>query len=169
MNRYYWIALCLATISAMTLSVIWILGSSNQEQREIIGVLFTVVGVFVTIIFGILGYIESKRKNANLEISIQSPKREFLSDLLNKENSILYYLANLEATLDSVSKFIPLSTEYEHDSDENIIHLLQSFEWAKRENRFSLETITKKPIDFISAHEHFQRYCQVPILYTKAK
>ena len=142
----------------MTLSVIWILNLSNQEQREIISVLFTVVGVFVTIIFGILGYIESKRKNANLEISIQSPKREFLSDLLNKENSILYYLANLEATLDSASKFVPLSTEYEHDSDENIIHLLQSFEWAKRENRFSLETITKKPIDFISAHEHFQRY-----------
>ncbi len=94
MNRYYWIALCLATISAMTLSVIWILGSSNQEQREIISALFTVVGVFVTIIFGILGYIESKRKDANLEISIQSPKREFLSDLLNKENSILYYFGS---------------------------------------------------------------------------
>ncbi len=158
MNRYYWIALGLATILAMTLSVIWILNLSNQEQREIISVLFTVIGVFVMIIFGILGYIESKRKETNLEISIRSPKKETVSDLLNKENSILYYLANLEATLDSVSKFIPLSTEYEQDSEDNIIHLLQSFEWAKKENRFSVETITKRPIDFISAHEHFQRY-----------
>jgi len=158
MNRYYWIALGLLTVLAMTLSVIWILDSSNQEQREIISVLFTVVGVFVTIIFGILGYIESKRKVTNLEIFIPSLKKETVSDLLNKESSILYYLSNTEATLDSVSKFVPLSTEYEQDSEENIIHLLQSFEWAKKENRFNLETITKTPIDFISAHVHFQRY-----------
>lgn len=158
MNRYYWIALCLILILLTALSTIWILGLANQDQRETMSVLFTVIGTFAAIIFGILGLIESKRSETNVAISIPSPKKEIVSELLNKENSILYYLSNLEATLDSVSRFVLLNTEYEQDAEENIIHLLQSFEWAKREHRLRLETVTKKPVDFVSAHEHFQRY-----------
>ncbi len=160
MNRYYWIAITLTLLFVVSIGIIWSLDLTNQELQtriEFTLQIFTAIDVIGAIIFGILGLInQSKKNDIKVEMSVSMPK--VVSNLLGKDDSISHYLSNLEASLDSVSKFIPLSAEYEQNSEDNIIHLLQSFEWAKRENRFSLETITKKPIDFISAHEHFQRY-----------
>ena len=156
MNRYYWIALCLILILLTALSTIWILEPANQDERETMSVLFTVIGTFAAIIFGILGLNESKRSETNVAISIPTPKKEIISEFLNKDNSISHYLSNLEATLDSTSRFIALKTEYE-DEDESLVQILQSFEWAKRETQLTI-TITKHPIDFLDAHNHFQRY-----------
>jgi HEAT repeat protein len=158
MNRYYWIALCVILILVTALSTIWILELANQHQRETMSLLFTAIGTFAAIIFGILGLMESKRSETNVAISIPFPKKEIISEFLNKDNSILHYLSNLEATLDSTSKFIALTTEYEEGNDESMVQILQSFEWAKRETQFRTITITKHPTDFLSAHNRFQRY-----------
>src|SRR5688500_6992875 len=109
MNRYYWIALCVILILVTALSTIWILELANQHQRETMSLLFTAIGTFAAIIFGILGLMESKRSETNVAISIPLPKKEIISEFLNQDNSILHYLSNLEATLDSTSKFIALT------------------------------------------------------------
>ena len=160
MNRYYWIAIILTLLLVVSVGVIWNLDLTNQELQKRIEFtiqIFSAIDVIGAIIFGILGLInQSKNNDTKVELPVSTPK--VVSDLLGKDDSISHYLSNLEASLDSVSKFIPLTTEYEQDPDENIIRILQSFEWAKRETIVQVETIKKEPIEFVSAHELFQRY-----------
>ena len=160
MNRYYWIAIILTIIFAILVGIIWNLDLTNQElQRKIEFTLqiFTAIDVIAAIIFGILGLInQSKSNETKVDVSISSSR--VVSELLNKEESALQYLSNLEATLDSVSRFVPLTTEYEQDSEENVIQILQSFEWAKRDIQSQVININRQPIDFFSAHQRFQRY-----------
>lgn len=97
MNRYYWLAIFLSILAITSIAAIWILDLSNpvlEKRVELTLGIFTSLNALVAIISVFVGFQKKQIKDSKTNVPLvqaSSSSKEMISDLLNKDDSVLQY------------------------------------------------------------------------------
>jgi HEAT repeat protein len=162
MNRYYWLALFLMIVVIASLTAIWTIDVTDQYLQQRIEFTLKIIGAVGTILAIITFFWGKSKQKIEKPFARENDEVTSYSELLSPVESISQYLLHLESMLNEYGanrkRYVELSTETEFPAFENEIKLMQSFEWAENKWTEDSFTSTRKPINFLHAHESFQRY-----------